>query len=161
MGNPGTKSEAGRAGRATAPALSPYIVVKGAARAIEFYRASFGATEVFRLRDPGSDRIGHAELEVQGCRLMLADEYPDFGALGPVTIGGSPVTLHLYVADVDAVVAQAVKAGATVLRPLKNEFYGDRTAMLADPFGHRWQVATKREEVSPEEMQRRWNDGAA
>jgi PhnB protein len=143
------------------PALAPYIVVKGAARAIEFYRTAFGATEVFRLRDPGSDRLGHAELDLLGSRLMLADEYPDFGALGPVSIGGSPVTLHLYVEDVDAVVARAVDAGATVLRPLKDEFYGDRTAMLADPFGHRWHVATRREDVSPEEMQKRWNAGAA
>lgn len=161
MKDSGTKTSAGSGSERSAPALSPYIVVKGAARAIEFYRASFGATELFRLRDPGGDRIGHAELEIQGCRLMLADEYPDFGALGPVTIGGSPVTLHLYVDDVDAVVAQAVNAGATVLRPLKDEFYGDRTAMLADPFGHRWSVATKREDVSPAEMQRRWSEGTA
>ena len=161
MNGAATQAQAGNGNQPSAPALSPHIVVKGASRAIDFYRASFGATEVFRLRDPGSDRIGHAELEIQGCRLLLADEYPDFGALSPVTIGGSPVTLHLYVEDVDAVVERAVKAGATLLRPLKDEFYGDRTAMLADPFGHRWQVATKREDVSPEEMQKRWNAGSA
>jgi PhnB protein len=143
------------------PALAPHVVVKGAASAIEFYRTAFGATEVFRLSDPASDRIGHAELDLLGSRLMLADEYPDFGALSPVSIGGSPVTLHLYVEDVDTVVARAVDAGATVLRPLKDEFYGDRTAMLVDPFGHRWQVATRREAVAPGEMQRRWNEGAA
>ncbi len=157
MNNARTKPQKGAANQGSGPALAPHIVVKGAGRAIDFYRASFGATEVFRLREPGNDRIGHAELDILGCRLMLADEYPDFGALSPVTIGGSPVTLHLYVDDVDAVVERAVKAGATLLRPLKDEFYGDRTAMLADPFGHRWQVATKREDVSPEEMQKRWN----
>ena len=161
MNDAGTKAKTGSGNQGSAPTLSPHIVVKGGTRAIDFYRAAFGATEVFRLRDPGSDRIGHAELDIEGSRLMLADEYPDFGALSPVTIGGSPVTLHLYVDDVDAAVERAVKAGATLLRPLKDEFYGDRTAMLADPFGHRWQVATKREDVSPEEMQKRWNAGSA
>ena len=161
MKDPGIRAAERGGNQRSAPALSPHIVVKGAARAIDFYRESFGATEVFRLGDPGSDRVGHAELDIQGCRLMLADEYPDFGALSPVTIGGSPVTLHLYVDNVDAVVERAVKAGATLLRPLKDEFYGDRTAMLADPFGHRWQVATKREDVSPAEMQKRWNEGSA
>jgi PhnB protein len=144
------RSDAGKA-------LSPYLVVKGAARAIEFYRVAFGARELYRLRDPGSDRLGHAELDVLGSRLMLADEYPDFGALSPISVGGSPVSLHLYVEDVDATFARAVAAGATVLRPLKDEFFGDRTGMVADPFGHRWHLATRKEAVSPEEMQRRWD----
>jgi PhnB protein len=92
---------------------------------------------------------------------MIADEYPDFGALSPVAIGGSPVAIHLYVADVDRVVAQATDAGATLLRPVKDEFFGDRTGMLVDPFGHKWHVATRIEEVSPEEMQRRWSAALA
>ncbi|MET0385048.1 MAG: VOC family protein, partial [Polyangiales bacterium] len=108
----------------------------------------------YRLKEP-SGKIGHAELDIDGALLMLADEYPDFGALSPVTVGGTPVSLHLYVDDVDAVVKRAVDAGATVLRPLRDEFFGDRTATLSDPFGHRWHLATRKEEVSPEEMQRR------
>ena len=88
---------------------------------------------------------------------MLADEYPDFGALSPASVGGSPVSLHLYVEDVDRIVEGAAAAGATVLRPVKDEFYGDRTGMIADPFGHKWQIATPVEDVSPEEMQRRWS----
>jgi PhnB protein len=135
-------------------ALSPYLVVKGAAKAIEFYAKAFGAREVFRLVEP-SGKVGHAELEIGKSTLMLADEYPDFGALSPVTLGGSPVALHLYVEDVDAVVLRATAAGATVLRPVKDEFFGDRTAMVADPFGHKWHLSTRKENVSPEEMQRR------
>jgi PhnB protein len=92
---------------------------------------------------------------------MLADEYPDFGALSPPTIGGTPVSLHLYVTDVDRTVAEAVEAGATVLRPVKDEFFGDRTGLVMDPFGHRWHLSTRREEVSPDEMQRRWNESMA
>ena len=134
--------------------LSPYLIVKGAAQAIVFYREAFGAREVFRLKDPAG-KIGHAELEVGAAHLMLADEYPDFGALSPVTVGGTPVALHLYVADVDAVVARATEAGATVLRPLQDEFFGDRVALLVDPFGHKWHLATRKEDVSPAEMQRR------
>jgi PhnB protein len=153
MATKSTKSAAG--------ALSPYLIVKGAARAIDFYTRCFGARELFRLCDPGGDRIGHAELEVGTGRLMLADEYPDFGALSPPTVGGTPVSLHLYVADVDGTVAEAVEAGATVLRPVKDEFFGDRTGLVMDPFGHRWHLSTRREEVSPEEMQKRWNESMA
>jgi len=138
------------------PALSPYLIVKGAARALDFYQEAFGAKEVFRLSEP-SGKIGHAELEIGGGRMMLADEYPDFGALSPVTIGGSPVALHLYVDDVDAVVARATAAGATLLRPVQDEFFGDRTGMVTDPFGHKWHLATRKEDVSPEEMQTRMN----
>ena len=137
-------------------ALTPYLIVKDATRAIEFYKAAFGAEEVFRLTEP-QGKIGHAELQIRGSRLMLADEYPDFGALSPASVGGSPVSIHLYVEDVDRIVAGAVSAGATVLRPVKDEFYGDRTGMIADPFGHKWQIATPVEDVSPAEMQRRWS----
>lgn len=145
----------------TAGALSPYLIVKGAARAIDFYVRCFGARELYRLCDPGSDRIGHAELELGTGRMMLADEYPDFGALSPPTVGGTPVSLHLYVADVDRTLEQATAAGATVLRPAKDEFFGDRTSLVLDPFGHRWHLSTRREEVSPEEMQKRWNASMA
>jgi PhnB protein len=139
--------------------LSPYLIVSDAARAIDFYVRAFGAQEVFRLSEP-SGKIGHAELTVGPAHLMLADEYPDFGALSPTSIGGTAVSLHLYVQDVDAVVADATQAGATILRPLSNEFFGDRTATLIDPFGHRWHLATRKEEVSPAEMQRRMNAAA-
>jgi len=135
--------------------LTPYLVVRNAAKAIEFYTEAFGAKEVFRLTEP-QGKIGHAELRIGDSLLMLADEYPDFGALGPASIGGSPVTLHLYVEDVDRVVAGATSAGATLLRAVKDEFYGDRTGMIVDPFGHKWHIATHAEDVSPQEMQRRW-----
>ncbi|MEJ7599428.1 MAG: VOC family protein [Kofleriaceae bacterium] len=134
--------------------LSPYLIVKSAVDAIAFYVVAFGAKELFRLQEP-SGKIGHAELEIGGGRFMLADEYPDFGALSPISVGGSPVSIHLYVADVDVVVARAIAAGAVVLRPLRDEFFGDRVAMIADPFGHKWHLATRIEEVTPAEMQRR------
>ena len=136
--------------------LTPYLVLRGAARAIDFYGRAFGAVEDFRLSEPGG-KVGHAELRLGGGRLMLADEYPDFGALGPAAVGGTPVTLHLYVPDVDATMARAEALGATVLRAAKDEFYGDRSGMLLDPFGHRWQIATRGEPVSPQQMQERWN----
>jgi PhnB protein len=134
--------------------LAPYLIVKSAAEAIAFYARAFGARELYRLTEPGG-KIGHAELDIGGALVMLADEYPDFGALSPPTIGGTPVSLHLYVEDVDAVVARAEAAGATVLRKLTDEFFGDRVAMLADPFGHKWHLATHKEDVAPAEMQRR------
>ena len=137
-------------------ALTPYLVVRDAARAIEFYKTAFGATELFRLTEP-QGKIGHAELTIRDSLLMLADEYPDFGALSPASVGGSPVSIHLYVDDVDRVVAEATAAGATVLRAVKDEFYGDRSGMIADPFGHKWHLATRKEAVSPQEMQRRWS----
>lgn len=136
--------------------LAPYLIVKGAARAIEHYVEAFGANEIYRLAEP-SGKIGHAELEIGSSRFMIADEYPDWGALSPVTVGGSPVSLHLYVDDVDEVVARAVGAGATLLRAVKDEFFGDRTGQVMDPFGHKWFLATRKEQVSPEEMQRRMN----
>lgn len=137
-------------------ALTPHLILCDAARAIDWYVAVFGAVEEFRLTEP-SGKVGHAELKLGGGGLMLADEYPEHGALGPRTVGATPVRLHLYVADVDAVVRRAVDAGATLLRPVQDEFYGDRCGMLQDPFGHLWQLASRREDVSPEQMQRRWS----
>lgn len=137
--------------------LTPYIVVKSAARAIQFYVDALGAKELFRLCEP-SGKVGHAELQIGAGNLMLADEYPDWGALSPVSVGGTPVSLHLYVADVDATVKRAAEHGATILRQAKDEFFGDRVATLMDPFGHRWQLATRKETVTPEEMQRRWTE---
>lgn len=146
---------------APALTLTPYIVVSDARAAIEFYEEAFGAKSLFSLVDPGDGKIGHAELSVAGGRLMIADEYPDFGALSPATLGGSPVKLHLYVDDVDAVFARALALGATETRPVKDEFYGDRVGSLTDPFGHSWMISTRKTEVSPEEMQRRWDEAMA
>ena len=137
--------------------LTPYIVVQGAARAIDFYCRVFGAREDFRLTEP-SGKVGHAELLLGATRLMLADEYPDFGALGPGSVGGTPVSLHLYVPDVDATLALAEAQGATLLRAAKDEFYGDRCGMLLDPFGHRWHIATRGATLTPQQMQARWNE---
>lgn len=134
--------------------LTPYLIVGGAPAAIEFYRQAFGARELYRLKE-ASGKIGHAELAIGEARFMLADEYPDFGALSPVSIGGTPVALHLYVENVDEVVKRACDAGASVLRPIQDELFGDRTAVLSDPFGHKWHLATRIEDVSPDEMQRR------
>ncbi len=138
--------------------MCPYLIVSGASEAIAFYVKAFGAREIFRLKDPAG-KVGHAEIEIGAAHLMLADEYPDFGALGPLTVGGSPVSLHLYVADVDAVVVRATEAGATVVQPLRDEFFGDRVALLVDPFGHKWHLATRKEDVTPAEMQRRMDAG--
>jgi PhnB protein len=141
--------------------LCPYLVVKGALAAIDFYVRAFGATLDFKLVDPADGRIGHAELRFGATRLFLADEYPDFGAIGPDALGGSPVKLHLDVADADAFVSQAMREGATVLRALKLEFHGHRTALLADPFGYSWFISSQVEDLSPAEMQRRWDAMAA
>jgi len=138
--------------------LSPYINVKGASKAIDFYCAAFGAKEIFRLVDPSDGRVGHAELQLGDNVMMISDEYPDFGALGPVSFGGSPVKLYLNVEDVDNVFAKAIKLGAVELRGLKDEFHGSRSGVLTDPFGHVWHIDTLIEDVSPEEMQQRWND---
>jgi PhnB protein len=139
----------------TAQAVTAYLIAKEAARALDFYQRAFGATEIYRLTEPGG-RIGHAEFRIGGSTLMLADEYPDWGALAPTSLGGTPVKLHLRVEDVDAFMKQAVAAGATELRAAKDEFFGERSGMLADPFGHHWHVSTHIEDVSPEEMQRRF-----
>jgi len=135
-------------------AVTPYLIVKGAARAIEFYEVAFGARELFRMPQPDG-RVGHAELQIGDSRLMLADEHPEIGARSPQSIGGSPVTIHLYVPDVDATVARAVAAGARLDRPVADQFYGDRNGGLTDPFGHVWFVATHKEDVAPDELERR------
>jgi PhnB protein len=135
--------------------VTAYLCVKGAAKALDFYVRAFKAKEAYRLTEPDG-KIGHAEFQIGNSRLMISDEYPDFGALSPQSIGGSPIKIHVSVDDVDAVVKTAVAAGATVLRPPKDQFFGDRNSVIADPFGHSWFVSTKIEDVSPAEMQRRW-----
>lgn len=134
--------------------VTPYLIVRGGADAIEFYKKAFGAVELFRFPSPDG-KIGHAEIKVGDSPIMLADEYPDMGYNGPQTIGGSPVSLMIYVDDVDTVFNQAVKAGATVKEALQDKFYGDRIGTVIDPFGHRWHLATHKEDVSMEEMERR------
>jgi PhnB protein len=134
--------------------VTPYLIVNGAAAALEFYKRAFGATEVMRFPGPNG-KVGHAEIRIGDSHIMLADEHPEMGARGPQALGGSPVTILLYVPDVDARFAQAVAAGAKEVRPLKDQFYGDRSGSVADPFGHIWHIATHKEDVSHEEMQRR------
>jgi PhnB protein len=136
------------------PRLSPYLIVHGAAKAIAFYRTVFGAKERMRLDGP-EGKIGHAELEIGTSLIMLADEFPQMDAFAPAKFGGSPIGLQTYVEDVDAVVGKAVAAGAKLLRPVQNQFYGDRSATIEDPFGHRWHVATHVEDVSNDEIARR------
>ncbi len=133
---------------------TPYLCVRGAASALEFYKKAFGATEVMRLAQPDG-RVGHAEIRIGESVIMLADEFPEMGVRSPQSLGGSPVTIHFYVDDVDALAKQAVAAGATLQRPVADQFYGDRSGSLVDPFGHVWMIATHKEDVSPEEMQRR------
>jgi PhnB protein len=146
-----------RAARTSPDSLSPYLAVANAQAAIDFYVQALGARVDFKLIDPSDGRIGHAELIFGTTRLFLADEYPDFGAVGPHALGGSPVKFHLNVADADAFVANAVSHGASVLRAVKLEFHGHRTGMIADPFGYSWFVASKAQDVSAQEMQRRWD----
>lgn len=136
------------------PRASAALAVDGAADAIDFYRAVFGATERMRIPAP-EGKIGHAELEIGDSLIMVADEYPDMGFVGPKKIGGTPVTISVYVTDADAAFAEAISRGATPLREVANHFYGDRSGQFEDPWGHRWGVATHIEDVSPEELDRR------
>lgn len=136
------------------PRVTPYLIVDDASAAIDFYSSVLGASERMRMAGPDG-RVGHAELDVGDSMIMLADEFPDMGARGPRTVGGTPVTLHVYVENVDEVFERAVKAGAQVLRPLENRFYGDRSGQFEDPFGHHWNVASHVEDVPPEEMAER------
>jgi PhnB protein len=138
--------------------VSPYIAVRDAAAAIEFYVTAFDATELFRLVDPVSGKIGHAELAIGKGVLMISDEYPDFGALSPDSIGGTPVKLHIDVTDAARVVQSASAAGGTVLRKLEQQFYGCKQALIADPFGYSWFVSQKIEDVPPSLMQERWDE---
>ena len=136
------------------PTVTPYLIVRGAAAAIDFYRTAFGAAERMRMDAPGG-AVGHAELLIGGSLVMLADEMPEMGWSSPAAIGGTPVSPHLYVDDVDAVVERALAAGAALSRPIADQFYGDRLGMVIDPFGHVWSISTHIEDVSPEEIRRR------
>ncbi len=133
---------------------TPYLIIKGAADAIEFYKKAFGATELMRMSSPGG-KIGHAEIKIGDSVIMLADEAPEMNARSPQSFGGSPISILLYVEDVDAVFNRAVAAGAKVERPVTDQFYGDRIGGLTDPFGHAWYISTHKEDVSPEEMKKR------
>ena len=140
-----------------------YLCVPDTAAAIAFYRDAFGATETFRLVEPGG-RIGHAELTFGPATVMLSDEFPEFGIRAPAAYGGTAITIHLHVDDADAVIARAVQAGATLERPVQDAFYGERGGAVRDPFGHRWLIGHSIETVTPEEMQRRYTalfDGGA
>ena len=134
--------------------ITPYLIVQGAAAAIDFYKKAFGATELMRMPMPGG-KIGHAEIQIGNSRLMMADEFPEMGAKAPPAFGGSPVGLMVYVEDVDAVFNRAVAAGAKVKKAVADQFYGDRSGQLTDPFGHEWTVATHKEDLTMEEIARR------
>ena len=134
--------------------VTPYLSLRGAAQAIAFYKKALGAKEIMRM--PGPDgKIGHAEVQIGDSRIMLADEYEAIGFLSPLARGGTTVTLHVYVKDVDAMVARATAAGAKVTRPVEDQFYGDRTGSIEDPFGHVWHLATRKEELSMAELKKR------
>lgn len=132
---------------------TPYLIVNDAASAIDFYTRAFGANESMRFEHGG--KIGHAEIRIGDSAIMLADEFPDMGARSPQSFGGSPVSIHLYVEDVDALVAQAVEAGAKLQRPVEDKFYGDRSGSVEDPFGHGWHISTHKEDLTLEEMHER------
>ena len=134
--------------------VTPYLIVRGGARAIDFYTKAFGASELFRMEGPGGT-LGHAEIQIGDSRVMLADEHPEMGAQSPESIGGSAVHLMIYVDDADAVFKRAIAAGAKETRPMRDEFYGDRTGNLLDPFGHCWTISTHKEDMSQEELERR------
>lgn len=140
--------------------VTPYLIVGGGAAAIEFYSKAFGATELFRIPAPGG-KVGHAEIKIGDSIIMLADEHPDMGYNGPETIGGSPVSLMIYVEDVDTVFERAITAGGTVKQALEDKFYGDRSGTLVDPFGHIWHISTHKEDVPAEEMERRAKEFSA
>jgi PhnB protein len=136
------------------PQVTPYLHVDGAEAAIEFYGKVFGAKERFRMSAP-EGKVGHAELQIGDSVIMLADEFPEMNVRGPKSVGGTPVTISVYVEDVDSVFQAALDGGATELRPVENQFYGDRTGQFEDPFGHHWSVSTHVEDVPPEEMEKR------
>ena len=134
--------------------VTPYLIIQGAARALEFYKQAFGAKELMRLDGP-EGTVGHAEIQIGDSPIMLADEHPQMGYRGPQALGGTPVSILLYVENVDAMFQQAVAAGATVFKPVQDQFYGDRSGTLVDPFGHVWTLATHIEDVSNDEIKRR------
>lgn len=135
--------------------ITPHLVVRGVAAAVDFYRRAFGAQELLRNPAPDGKSIMHCELLLGNSRFFVNDEFPAHGVLSPLSLGGSPVTLHLYVADVDAMFRQAVAAGAKVLMPVADCFWGDRFGILEDPFGHRWSIASRLEDLSPADLQKR------
>jgi len=135
--------------------VTPHLVVKDAGNAIEFYKKAFGAEEVFRMPGPDGKTVMHAELKIGNSHVMINDEMPSYGAMGPLSIGGTPVTLHLYVNDVDSTFKRAIAAGAKEEMAVADMFWGDRYGKLVDPYGHKWSVATHKEDVSPEECARR------
>ncbi len=134
--------------------VTPYLIVRGAEQALAFYKKAFNASEIYRLTMPDG-RIGHAEIRIGDSQLMLADEMPEMKILGPQSVGGTPVSLCLYVEDSDALFSQAVSAGGIVERAMADQFYGDRSGVITDPFGHKWAIATHKEDVSPDEIRRR------
>jgi PhnB protein len=134
--------------------VTPYLCAKGAAQAIEFYKKALSATERMRITQPDG-RVGHAEIQIGDSVIMLSDEFPEMGVRSPETLGGSPMSIHLYVEDSDAMFKQAVAAGATVKRPVEDQFYGDRLGGIVDPFGHTWWISTHKEDLSPEEIEKR------
>lgn len=134
--------------------VTPYLTVKAAADALAFYKAAFGATEVMRL-EMGPDQLGHAEVKIGDSHVMLSDEFPDMGVVGPKTLGGVASTLMIYTEDCDALIARASAVGAKVLRPAQNQFYGDRMGQIEDPFGHRWSISTHLEDLSVDEIKAR------
>ena len=134
--------------------VTPYLCVRRAAQAIEFYKKAFLATERMRIAQPDG-RVGHAELQGGDSVIMLSDEFPEIGARSPQSLGGSPVGIHLYVEDADAIFSQAVAAGAKIKRPIADQFYGDRLGGVEDPFGHTWWISTHKEDLSPQEIERR------
>ena len=134
--------------------VTPYLILSGASDAIAFYEKALGAEEVLRLADPGG-KVHHAEISIGDSRVMLADEHPEIQALSPKTVGGSPVSIHLYLEDVDRAVERAVAAGAKLVRPVADQFYGDRVGGIEEPFGYRWFVATHKEDLTIEEIRRR------
>ncbi|HSE40357.1 MAG TPA: VOC family protein [Acidobacteriota bacterium] len=147
----------GKTMRSETLSLTPYLVVKNAAQAIEFYKNALGATEIYRLQEPDG-RIGHAELKIGKAQIMLADEFPEYGILSAQTIGQSPVSIHLYVENADRVAERAHNEGARILMPVQDQFYGDRSGRIQDPFGHIWHISQHKEDVTPEEMQRRLDE---
>ena len=133
--------------------VTPYLIISGAAKAIDFYVKALGATEIMRLDHGG--KIGHAEIKLGDSHVMLADEFPEMGAHSPQSLGGTPVGICLYVPDVDALFKRAVDAGAKVERPVQDQFYGDRSGTIIDPFGHKWTIATHKEDLTPEQINER------
>jgi len=133
--------------------VTPYLIINGATKALDFYKKAFGATEMFRMEHEG--KIGHAEIKIGDSPVMLADEQPAMGYVGPEKLGNSPVSLMIYVEDVDKVYKQAISSGGTELKAVQDQFYGDRSGTLKDPFGHVWHIATHKEDVSPAEMEKR------